>query len=130
MTGKIYRPDQKHPEPYQEDLGPDAGKGINWGDVGERDLEETMRTAKDLKDVHALLQEYNDDELDRIPILPAGARLETNATYINLQDSEIQEFTADGSEVVSHTDRIVPKKGVDYELWNRLIGSPTANEGT
>jgi hypothetical protein len=31
MTSRIYRPETKHPQPYQQVLNPDASKGINWG---------------------------------------------------------------------------------------------------
>jgi hypothetical protein len=122
MTERIYRPDLKHPEPYQDDLNPDAAKGINWGDVGEDFEQGDLRTAKDVDVVHQLLQDYNDADLDRIPLMPIGARLETNATYINLNDDPVREFTAEGKEEVGANDYIVAKKMVDYELWNRLIG--------
>jgi len=32
------------------------------------------------------------------------------------------EFTAEGKEEAGEADYIVPKKEVDYQLWNRLIG--------
>jgi hypothetical protein len=122
MTSRIYRPEDKHPEPYQSDLNPDASKGLNWGLAGPHPEKNNPRTAKDVKDVHRGLNEFADDELDRIPILPAGARLEANATYINLRDDTPHEFTAEGAEDVLAGDYIVPKMEVDYELWNRLIG--------
>src|SRR5690606_26864723 len=100
MTGKIYRPDEKHPEQYQQDLGPDAGRGVNWGDVGEEVQPESARTAKDVAELHNLL-DLNDDELERIPLLAPGTRLETGATYIDLADQEVKEFTAQGDEEVS-----------------------------
>jgi hypothetical protein len=34
MTSRIYRPEHKHPQPAQEDLNPDASKGLNWGLAG------------------------------------------------------------------------------------------------
>ena len=34
MTQKVYEPDEKHPERYQQELGPDAAKGLNYGLVG------------------------------------------------------------------------------------------------
>jgi hypothetical protein len=122
MTSRIYRPEDKHPEPYQQDLNPNASKGINWGSVGPHPEKENPRTAYDAKDVHNFLREMPDEELQRIPILPIGARLESNATYINLRDISRREFTAEGYETVAADDWIVPKKEVDYQLWNRLIG--------
>jgi hypothetical protein len=122
MTSHIYRPEDKHPEPYQRDLNPDASKGLNWGLAGPHPEQEDPRTAKDAKEVHELLREFSDDELDRIPILQSGTRLEANATYINLREKPAREFTAEGKEDVAAGDYIVPKNQVDYQLWNRLIG--------
>jgi hypothetical protein len=122
MTSHIYRPEDKHPEPYQQDLNPDASKGINWGLTGPHPEKETPRTAYDMKDVHHLLRAFPDEELQRIPILPTGTRLESNATYINLRELEPAEFTAEGNEEVGADDWVVPKAEVDYQLWNKLIG--------
>ena len=122
MTRKVYRPEDKHPEPYQQDLNPDAAKGINWGLVGEHPEKENPRTAKDIKPIHHLLHDFHDDELERIPILPPGTRLEANAHYINLRELEPAEFKAEGNEEVGPDDWVVPKAEVDYQLWNRLIG--------
>jgi hypothetical protein len=122
MTSRIYRPEEKHPEPYQQDLNPDASKGLNWGLAGPHPEKDTPRTAKDVKEVHAMLSEFSDDELNRIPLLPAGTRLEANATYLNLSRLPGEAFTAEGKEEVGETDYIVPKNEVDYQLWNRMIG--------
>jgi hypothetical protein len=122
MTSRIYRPEEKHPEPYQGDLNPDASKGINWGLAGPHPEKESPRTAKDVKEAHAMLADFADDELKRIPILPRGTRLEANATYINLRESPVVEFTAEGKEETGPDDWVVPKAEVDYQLWNRLMG--------
>jgi hypothetical protein len=122
MTSKIYRPEDQHPQPYQQDLNPDASKGMNWGLAGPHPEKDNPRTAKDVKELHDLFSDYNDEELQRIPVLPVGARLESNATYINLRVADAREFTAEGSEEVGEADLIVPKAEVDYELWNKLIG--------
>jgi hypothetical protein len=122
MTTNIYRPEDKHPQPSQQDLNPDASKGVNWGLVGSHPEKENPRTAKDVKEVHTLFSEFADDELDRIPILPVGARLESNATYINFREAKPSEFTAEGTEDVGPDDLITPKSEVDYELWNGLRG--------
>lgn len=121
MTSKIYRPEDKHPQPYQEDLNPDASKGINWGLAGPHPEKDNSRTAKDVKELHDLLSDFQDDESQRIPVLSVGARLESNATYINLRVADAYEFTAEGSEEVSESDLIVPRAEVDYELWNKLV---------
>ena len=122
MTSHIYRPEDKHPEPYQQDLNPDASKGINWGLVGAHPEKENPRTAKDIKGLHHRLNEFHDDELERIAILPPGTRLEANAHYINLRELEPVEFKAQGHEEAGPDDWIAPKAEVDYQLWNRLIG--------
>src|SRR3954463_16044452 len=117
MTSHIYQPEEKHPEPYQQDLNPDASKGLNWGLAGPHPEKDGPRTAKDVKEVHAMLSEFADDELKRIPILPPRARLEANATYINLKELPAEEFTAEGKEEVGQRDYIVPKNAVDFQLW-------------
>jgi hypothetical protein len=120
MSGKIYRADQKHPEEYQEDMNPDAVKGVNFGLAGPHPEKDQPRTARDVKAVHQLLAEFPDDELERIPILPSGTRLEAKATYISLKDPQRREFSAKGDEDVAEADWVVPKAEVDYELWNKL----------
>jgi hypothetical protein len=122
MPSRIYHHEQKHPEPYQQDLNPDASKGLNWGLAGPHPEKSTPRTAKDIKELHDLLSEFQDDELERIPVLPAGARLESKATYINFREAEPREFTAEGNEELGENDWVVPKAEVDYQLWNRLRG--------
>jgi hypothetical protein len=122
MTSKIYRPEDKHPEPYQQDLNPDASKGVNWGLVGPHPEKNEPRTAKDVKELHDLLSELPDDELERICVLPAGSRLESKATYVNLREANAQEFSAEGNEEVGENDLVVPKSEVDYQLWNKLLG--------
>jgi hypothetical protein len=122
MTSHIYRPEHKHPEPYQQDLNPDASKGLNWGLAGPHPEKESPQTAFDVKEIHRWLAEVSDDELKQIPVMPAGARLESNATYLNLGDADRREFTAEGNEEVQSGDYIVPKSEVDFELWNWLRG--------
>jgi hypothetical protein len=122
MTTHIYCPEDKHPEPYQQDLNPDASKGINWGLAGPHPEKNNPRTAKDVKELHDLLSEFRDDELDQIPVMPVGARLESKAAYINFREADAREFTAEGNEVVSEPDLVVPKAEVDYQFWNKLIG--------
>jgi hypothetical protein len=119
MSGKIYHPEEKHPEPYQEELGPDASKGLNYGLEGA-DL--PTRTAVDIKELHQYLSDFTNDELQQIEVLQEGARLETGATYINLARDRRQEIQALGNEDVDKYDLYVAKKDVPFELWNRLLG--------
>jgi hypothetical protein len=124
MTGKIYHPENKHPEPYQEDLNPDAAKGLNYGEAG---APMPTRTAHDVKDVHVLLRDFTDDELQQMPVLCEGVRLETGAAYVNLADDLPHEIHALGDEDVGPEDRYLAKKDVPYELWNRLLGIEDPN---
>lgn len=62
------------------------------------------------------------DEIDRIPVLEPGNRLEQGSVYLDLDDVESGPFVAVGSESVSDGDRLVAKRDADYEIWNRLVG--------
>lgn len=119
MTGKIYHPEDKHPEPYQQDLAPDASKGLNYGMAGP---DQPFRTAYDVKEAHDLLSDFSDDELKQLRILGEGARLQTDATYINLRDETRAEIHSEGTDDVGPDDLYVPKAETAYELWNRLRG--------
>jgi hypothetical protein len=66
---------------------PDAAVGQNYGLVGPHpEKEDGHPTAHDIKEIHRQLQEYTDDELRQIPVLPRGSRLEQGKTYIDLKD--------------------------------------------
>ena len=75
--------------------------------------------------MHRLLEGITDDGRRQIPVLWPGARLEQGATYIDLRDSQRQEFTATGDMSVADDNWHVPKSAVDYQLCNRLIGVTT-----
>jgi len=120
MTQKVYDPSEKHPGDAQRDLNPDGAAGINYGRVGPHPEKDDPRTAYDVKEAHRLLNGYTDDQLKQIPILPAGSRLEQDATYLDLADLAKGEFKAtSGMEAGA---LFVPKSEVDYQLWNRLRG--------
>ena len=122
MTQKVYDPSDKHPPEYQQDLNPDAAAGINYGLVGPHPEKDNPRTAYDVKEAHRLLNGYTDDQLKQIPILPAGSRLEQDATYIDLADPDHKEFKATSGMSAGPESLLVPKSEVDYQLWNRLHG--------
>jgi len=122
MTQKVYDPSDKHPPKYQQDLNPDAAAGINYGRVGERLQKEGQRTADDVKEAHRLLKDFTDDQLKQIPILPEGSRLEQDATYIDLAAADRKEFKATSGMEAKPGQLLVPKREVDYQLWNRLRG--------
>lgn len=121
MTGKMYHPEDKHPEPYQQDLNPEANVGQNDARA-PRPGKVTSRTAFDVKEIHQRLPAFDDDELRKITVLPAGRRLEQGATYIDLQESDPHEFTARADMESGPGNWYVPKSEVDYPIWNRLIG--------
>jgi len=122
MTEKVYDPGDKHPPEYQQDMNPDAAAGINWGRVGPHPEKDDPRTAYDVKEAHRRLADFTDDQLKQIPIMPAGSRLEQDATYIDLAAAVREEFKATSGMSVGPDSLIVPKREVDYQLWNRLRG--------
>jgi hypothetical protein len=69
------------------------------------------------------------EELGRLPILAAGARLEQGGTYLDLDNPARGPFTALGGHEATNGSRYVAKKDVDYELWNRLAGNERAPQG-
>ena len=115
--GAAFRPGEQHPEQWREDLNPNRMAGQNVG-IGDQ----PSRTAYDLKDAHRMLEGITDDGLQQIPVLWPGTRLEQGATYIDLRDPQRREFTATGDMEAGRDNWYVPKSGVDYQLWNRLIG--------
>jgi len=119
--GAAFRPGAQHPDAWRDDLNPDAMAGQNIGEAGPHS-EQGARTAYDIKEAHRMLEGITDDGLKQIPVLPAGARLEQGAVYIDLQDPRRREFKATGDMQVEAENWYVPKAAVDYELWNRLIG--------
>lgn len=121
MPEKLFRPGEQHPEPWRQDLNPDAMAGQNLGSAGPHP-ESDARTAYDLKPLHRRLRDLSDAELEQIPVLPRGSRLEQAATYVDLRAPEPTEFTARGDEEAGAENWYVPKNAVDYRLWNRLIG--------
>ena len=118
---RIPHPGEQHPEEWRRDLNPTALAGQNIGPTAPQPGI-GAGTAYDLKAAHQRLQEFTDDELKQIPIVPAGSRLEQGATYLDLKDPERGEFTATANQEAGPNDWYVPKRGVDYQLWNRLIG--------
>jgi hypothetical protein len=111
----------KHPEPYQHDLNPDAMAGQNIG-LGETQPSKEAPTAYDVKPVHRQLQGFSAAALKLLRILPEGSRLEQGATYIDLGNLAVGEFTATGEMHAGRNNWLVAKKEVPYELWNRLRG--------
>lgn len=125
MTQNIYHPEDKHPPEYQKDLAPDASKGLNFGLEGRNF---PTRVASEIKKLTEMLTDFTTDELRQIPVLCAGARLETQATYVNLANPYPHEIQALGDEDVGPDDLYVAKKDVPYQLWNRLVDQRAERE--
>lgn len=114
--------EHRHPPEWERDLNPEHAAGQNLGALsseGERGL----RSAYDLKEVHALLNQFRDDELKSIPIIPEGQRLRQGATYLDLGDTNPHPFTAMGDAIAGPENYYVAKIEVPYTLWNRLAGT-------
>lgn len=115
------RPTDQQPDQWQRDLNPDPKAGFNIGVEGEKPGR-FERTVNDIKELRNQMDGFSSDELQNIPVLKPGTRLEQGATYINLNDPARQEFTAMASMEAGQDDYLVPKSEVGYGLWNRLIG--------
>ena len=111
---------------FDRDLNPDPMAGQNLGD-GRSDTEKRARTAKDVKEIHARFRDWSDDDLDEVPVLPEGSRLEQNASYLDLSSSHPREFTATGNMSAEQGQCLVAKNQVSYEIWNRLRGIEDVN---
>jgi|SRR5579885_3200447 hypothetical protein len=114
-------PRQPHPDEWEHDLNPNFMAGMNAGLAGPHE-EKAAFTAYEIKELHAKLSNLNHDELWQIIVLPEGARLEQGAKYLDLNDPRRREFTATADMVTGPDNYYVPKKAIDYQLWNRLKG--------
>lgn len=123
MANQRFEPGIQHPPEWRADLNPDANAGVNDGLLGKNPVQAgKARTAYDLKNLHNRLQGFTDNELQEIVVMPPGSRLEQGATYIDLRDPQHKEFTAMANMEAGPDNWYVPKAGMGYVLWNRLIG--------
>jgi len=113
--------DLKERDRVPPQVGARTMDGQNIGAAGKHP-EKRTRTAKDVKAVHDRFRQWLDSDLDQVPIMPARARLEQGATYINLKDGQPTEFVATGGMEAGTDDWYVSKSDVPYQLWNRLLG--------
>ena len=98
-------------------------EGQSIGAAGEH-AERWSRSPRDIKTLHARFQGWLDSDLEEIPIVPPGTRLEQGATYIDLRDDTPEEFTATGGMKAGSENWYVPKGDVPYHTWNHLLGRP------
>jgi hypothetical protein len=114
---------EKHPEELRTDLNPNALAGQNIGSEAGHP-EQAGRTLYDVKDAHTRFAELSADDLKHIRIVPPGARLLNDATYIDLDDPERREFTATNEMEAGDGRLLVAKADTHYEVWNRLRRPP------
>jgi hypothetical protein len=107
--------------PQQSGHGTELGQNIGPG-LTEREV--PLPTAYDVKRIHRALDDFRDDDLKQIPILPVGSRLQQGATYLDLAADRPEEFKTTGGLTAEPGHYYVPKDRVPYEIWNRLIGEP------
>jgi len=102
----------------------DSTKPENVGkDAVPQEPRPEHRTAYDLKSLHrALADEFSDDELKDIAVVPRGQRLQQGGVYIDLNDPARREFTATGDMTAGPRNSYASKSEVPYPLWNRLMG--------
>lgn len=118
-TGKV----AETTDSFDDDLHRDNRAGQHAGSSPTRTY-----SAYDVKSLHEKLSSFDNGELKRIPVLAHGERLEQGAKYIDLSDDEHTVFTAQGNLEAQEPHLYVPKAGMDYELWNRLIGTDVASD--
>lgn len=95
-------------------------------DAGERIGLETGRTAYDIKALHEKWPGFSDRVLKQIPVLDTGMPLQAGAIYLDLMQPENGPFKGLNNQQVEADAFLVAKEGVDYELWNVLIGEQEA----
>ncbi len=110
---------KKHPDKWEKDLNPTHMQGQNLGPQNLEDL--NPRTAADDKKLTRRLQNFEDDELQQIPLVPTGGRLEQGAVYLDLRNPMTGPLVATGDMVAQPRNLYTPKSEVPYEYWNRLI---------
>jgi hypothetical protein len=114
---------QKHPEEWQRDLNPGHLAGQNIGAASDARVLEAGN-ALHLRKRGVPIEGLDDEELKRVPLVAEGERLQQGSTYVDLQASRREEFTARGDMEASAGHAYVAKDRVPYQIWNRLIGEP------
>lgn len=109
------------PEPYDasfdEQLHPNRDRLTV---VGRTDDTRPLEDDKDL--LNTLGNRLTPDELQHLAFLNTGTPLEQGGTYLDLNDIARGAFKAIGSDKVEPPQRIVAKRDLDFETWNRLVG--------
>jgi hypothetical protein len=98
----------------------DLGRDSTGGQPGAGHADQS-HNATDDKELHALLG-LDTDDLDRVPVLEPGTKLQQGGTYVDLNDPERRPFKAMGGHEAGPDNRYVPKRDTDHEMWNELVG--------
>ena len=114
---------QKRPPEWQPDLNPNHRAGQNIAQPSDARVQAEW-TAFHLRKRGMDLGAVNSEELKEVPIVAEGERLQQGATYVDLTQQPLEEFTARGDMIANGDHAYVPKDRVPYEIWNRLIGEP------
>jgi hypothetical protein len=114
------KPTDAKADEWDRDLHPNSMPGQNQGLRATQSQSGNFPTANEIKDLTQLLQDFTDEELKQISVVPHGTHLEQGATYVDLLDPDRQEFTAMGNMTAIEGHWYIPKSEVHYELWNRL----------
>jgi hypothetical protein len=135
MADALYDPKQQgpeflHAESHHQDLSAGTPSGSGFDRTVPRPHGHHSRTAYDVKEARHQLVGWSDDDLRQIPLLPAGARLEAGAIYVDLREPARREFTATADMQVPTDGLYVPRSEVDHRAWTRLLGIRTAERIT
>ncbi len=133
------QPDEVPPQSGSFGIGVEGHRGKNSLDerVSEEQSEEKIEekneekneepqsmTAYDIKETHDLLPDLSADELQRLHVAAPGSPLVENAKYIDLRHRERGEIQARAGMLGNDVHWYVLKNDVDYQLWNKLLGTP------
>jgi len=111
---------KKHPDEWEKDLNSHRLEGQNTGRESRQDL--NLRSAADIKEITECLNNFTDDELARIRIVPPGRRLQQGASYLDLRNPTSEPITATGDMMADEHHLYVAKAETPYMYWNRLVG--------
>jgi hypothetical protein len=117
---------KKHPEQWGKDLNPNRLEGQNTGRENRQDL--NLRSTADIKEITECLNNFTDDELAQIRIVPPGRRLQQGAVYLDLRNPTSEPITAIGDMMADEHHLYehhlyVAKAETPYMYWNRLVGA-------
>jgi hypothetical protein len=78
------------------------------------------RTARDVRADHRVLLSFADADLEAMPLVPEGTRLDRRAWYLDLHDPARADFIAEGDEIVEPGQHVVARSEVGVDLWDEL----------